>query len=71
MNSSNTKEEFCGACVAGAVALVGAAGAGAGAGSKKMHKKTKKILLISGLSTFIIAVGISIYVWKTNCSECR
>jgi hypothetical protein len=71
MNPIDTKEEFCGACVAGAVALVGAAGAGAGAGSKKMHKKTKKILLITGVSTFFIAVAISIYVWKNNCGECR
>ena len=72
-DSKNTevKEEFCGACVAGAVALAGAGAAGAGAGSKTAHKLTKKILIGVGVTTFVIAVVVGIILWKKNCAECR
>ena len=70
-DNEDTKEEFCSSCAMGVVAIAGAVGAGAGASSKKMHKKYKKILIWSGIITFIITIAITIYMWKKNCRECR
>ena len=66
-----TKEEFCGACIAGAVALAGAGAAGAGMSSKGAHQQTKKILIISGIATVVVAIVIAIYFLASNCSDCK
>lgn len=70
-DKEDTKEEFCSSCAMGVVAIAGAVGAGAGASSKKMHKKTKKILIWVGIITFITSISVAIYMWKKNCKECK
>ena len=69
--TDDTKEEFCSSCVAGGFAIAGAVGAGAGVSSKKMHKKYKKILIWTGIVTFIISLAVAGYMYKKNCKECR
>lgn len=66
-----TKEEFCGACVGGAVALVGASVAGYGASSREKEGSRKKILMLSGVITFVISLIIIIYFIMSDCKECR
>ena len=65
----DSKEEFCGACLAIPVAIAGAGVAGVG-GSKGGHSKTKKILLGVGISITVISVVISI-VFLTRCKTCQ
>ena len=70
--SEEIKEEFCGACVAGLVAVAGAAGAGASVSSKGKHSKKKKILLWSSVIVAIIALIVAgVIVYKNTCKSCR
>ena len=62
------KEEFCGACVALPLALVGAGTAGLGA--KGTHNKTKKIMLWSGIGVTVLSLIAAIY-FITRCKNCR
>ena len=62
------KEEFCGACVAIPIALVGAGTAGLGA--KGTHNKTKKIMLWCGIALTVISLIVAIY-FITRCKNCR
>jgi hypothetical protein len=59
------KEDFCGACVAGGVALLGAGTAGY---SRKDKKKQAMIFWISVLVT-VISIIFMIY-FLMNCKEC-
>lgn len=63
----DTKEDFCGACAAVPLALVGAGAAGVGT---KKHGKTKKIYVIVGLITVVISVVLVIWYLST-CSGCK
>jgi hypothetical protein len=70
-DNGEIKEEFCGACMALPVAIAGAGAAGYG--SKKgtdSHKKTKKIMLWSGIALTILSIIIAI-VYMRTCKECR
>jgi hypothetical protein len=63
----DTKEDFCGACAAVPLALVGAGTAGFGT---KKHGKTKKIMLWTGL--ILTVLGVVIATWYVStCSDCR
>jgi len=61
------KEDFCGACAAIPLAVIGAAGAGVGA---KNHSKYKKIILWSGVSLTLVSV-IIVIIYLTRCKSCR
>lgn len=63
----DTKEDFCGACAAVPLALVGAGAAGVGT---KKHGKTKTIMLWAGLITVLISVIIVAWYLST-CSDCK
>ena len=70
-DNGDVKEEFCGACLALPVAIAGAGVAGAG--SKKgadSHKKTKQIMLLSGITLTVLSLIIALIYMKT-CKECR
>lgn len=62
-----TKEEFCGACAAVPLALVGAGTAGVGS---KKHGTTKKIMLWTGVGITIISI-IIVIIYLTKCKDCR
>jgi hypothetical protein len=64
-----TKEEFCGACLAAPLALAGIGTAGVGAG-KGGHKKIKTIMLWVGVGITILSILITIY-FLTKCKSCR
>jgi hypothetical protein len=65
------KEDFCGACLAIPLALVGAGASTVGAGEKGKHKTRRNVLLWGGISAIILSVLIGIYyLWIKNCSEC-
>ena len=72
--SEQIKENFCGACIAAPLALIGA-GAGAGAVSvstKGEHKKQKSRFLKIGLASLVLSVGLLVYfLYIKKCSECR
>jgi len=68
----DTREEFCGACLAVPLAMVGMGVGAAGATTKGSHQKSKKILLWSGIFTVILALLIAIYfLYIKKCSTCR
>lgn len=64
---SEIKEEFCGACIAGVGALLGA---GTTVASTKSQKKNKKIIFWSGLIITIISIIVLIYM-LTNKDACK
>jgi uncharacterized membrane protein YjfL (UPF0719 family) len=67
----NTKEEFCGACLAVPMALVGAGASVAGANQKGTHKKMKKYMLWGGILTIIISILIAVYfISIKKCNSC-
>lgn len=67
--TKDTKEEFCGSCVAIPLALagVGAAGVGAKTGS---NKTTKRILLWGGISLTVVSVVIAV-IYLKSCKSCK
>lgn len=70
---TETKESFCGACLAVPLAFVGIGATSYGSSSKKKHKKTKKIALWTGIAVTIISLLIAIYyLWiKKDCTSCE
>ena len=65
------REDFCGACVAGVAALVGAGAAGSTAGDRKNNKKRKKIIFWIGISITIVSILVAIYfLFIKKCEEC-
>lgn len=70
---TNTKEDFCGACVGGAMALSGGVIAGyTGSNKRGSHKKQKKYILWLSIVFSIIGVLITIYyLYIRKCLECR
>jgi FtsH-binding integral membrane protein len=68
--NGDTKEEFCGACLAVPLALVGAGAAGVGAKQKGRYKKMKNILLWGGIALTVVSVIVAI-IYLRNCKNCR
>lgn len=64
---NETKEDFCGACAAVPLALIGAGTAGLG---RKKHGTTKKIMLWTGVGLTILSV-IIVIIYLSTCKECR
>lgn len=68
----DTKEEFCGACAAIPLALIGAGAGAVGANQKGKHKQMKKYMLWGGIGTVVISILIAVYyLWIKKCSDCR
>jgi len=69
---SETKENFCGACLAVPLAFVGAGVAYGSAGSKKKHKQTKKIVFWVGIAVTVLSLAVAIYyLWIKKCDDCE
>lgn len=69
---NNIKEEFCGACIAGVAALVGAGAAGSSAGDRKKNKKKKNIIFWTGVTVTVISILVAIYfLCIKKCDECE
>jgi hypothetical protein len=65
--NKNTKEDFCGACVAVPLAM---AGLGAAAGSDlQSKKKWKKVIFFSGIAISLISIGVAIW-YLAYCKSC-
>jgi hypothetical protein len=62
------KEEFCGACLAAPLAILGVGAAGVGT-TKGGHNKTKKVMLWVGVSITILSLIITLFFMFT-CSKC-
>lgn len=63
------KEEFCGACLAGIGALVGAGTAGVSSG-KRNKKRNKIIFWVSiGVTILSIIIGL-IFLFVKKCQSC-
>jgi tellurite resistance protein TehA-like permease len=65
------KEDFCPACLVVPLAFVGAGAAAAGEVVPKKHKKWKKTLLISGILTFVFAIGLLVYYNLSLKKDCN
>lgn len=72
MDSNENKENFCGACVAGASSLLAAGVAGSTKiGDQKKNKDTKKKIFYVGVAISIISIFIMIYfLWIKKCNDC-
>ena len=64
-----TREGFCGACLAVPLALAGAGAAGVGA-KKGGHGKMKKILLWGGVGLTVVTVVVAV-IYLVRCKNCR
>lgn len=69
MVAKETKEPFCGACIAVPAAFVGAGIAGVGVKTKS-NKKRRKFFLRLGIFTTIVSIIIAIMYYR-NCQNCR
>jgi hypothetical protein len=69
---NETKESFCGACLAVPLAFAGAGASAYGSGSKGKHKKQKKIMFWLGIISVLISLGIAVYyLWIKKCDDCQ
>ena len=69
-NLQNTKEDFCGPCMALVPAAIGLSGAGASGTSGGKNKKLKKIIFWSSIGLTVLS--IIIFIWlKSRCTTCR
>jgi hypothetical protein len=59
--NDETKEPFCGACLAVPLAFIGVGASSYGNSSKKKHKTMKKITLWSGVVVTAISLFIAAY----------
>ena len=69
----DVKEDFCPSCLVVPLAFAGAGATAAGATVGQKHKKTKKILLISGVITLLFTLGLGVYyiMKKDDCKSCK
>ena len=64
-----SKENFCGACGAGLVALLGVGTATSG--NVQNNRKMKKYVFWSGISITLISIFFLVYyLFFTDCGEC-
>jgi len=74
MSETETKETFCGACLAVPLALAGAGMAGIGSKKDdkniKSRKKYKKFMFWSGMTITLIGIIVAI-VYLRTCKDCR
>jgi hypothetical protein len=74
MSETETKETFCGACLAVPLAFAGAGMAGVGSKkddkNNKSIRKRKKIMFWSGIAVTIVGLIIALLFLRT-CKNCR
>jgi hypothetical protein len=68
-DKKDIKENFCGSCLAIPFAIAGVGIAGAGGMKKGMHSKTRKIMLISGITLSVVSLIIVIW-FLMRCKKC-
>lgn len=68
LSKVQTREDFCGACIAGATAVIGASAAGIG--SRGSYGRNKNIILWVGVSITIISIIVAI-IYMQTCKTCR
>lgn len=65
------REDFCGACIAGAAALVGAGTTGKSISGKKNSKK-KRVIFWIGVGITLLSIIVCLYILCIKkCSECQ
>jgi len=70
--TSDTKESFCGACLAVPLAFAGAGASAYGSRSKGTHKKRKKMIFWLGIIAVILSIAVAVYyMWIKKCDECQ
>lgn len=68
----NTREEFCGACLAVPLAMAGVGVGTAGAVTKGSHQRSRKVMLWTGVILVLLSLLIAIYfLFIKKCSSCR
>uniref|UniRef100_A0A6C0H2S6 Transmembrane protein n=1 Tax=viral metagenome TaxID=1070528 RepID=A0A6C0H2S6_9ZZZZ len=71
MSETETKEDFCPACVILPVAMAGAGMASVGATKQnKSNKKKKKLMFWVGITTTLFALIIGL-IYLKRCKNCR
>jgi hypothetical protein len=73
MIEKEQREEFCGVCAVAPLVFAGAGAAAVGGTMSSKHKAWKKALIITGVSTIVLAVGILVYyfMFKKDCKQCK
>lgn len=71
-DGDETKEGFCGACLAIPLAFAGVGASAYGAHSSRgKHKKQKKIALWAGIISIVISILIVVYfLFIAKCKDC-
>ena len=70
-NKKDSKEGFCGACLAVPLAMAGVGVGAAGATAKGSQKKTRKMLIWTGVITVILSLLIAVYyMFIKKCQSC-
>ena len=67
--NSEVKENFCGACIAAPLAIAGVGVAGVGSRGSGSNKKTKTVMLWSGIALTILSLIVMIW-YMTRCKQC-
>jgi uncharacterized membrane protein YvbJ len=69
-HKEETKEDFCGACVAGVAALAGVGTASVNNRTNTNRGMKRKIFIISMIITFISIVILIYLLCFKNCTKC-
>ena len=71
-SEDETKEEFCGACLAVPLAFAGAGVSAYGTGSKGSHKKRRKMVFWVGILMVLLSLAVAYYyMFIKDCGDCR
>jgi len=70
MGEGDTKEDFCGICLAVPLVLLGTGMSAVGARGR--HRKMKKIMLWTGVGTAAVAILLAMFylIFKKKCKPC-
>lgn len=67
------RENFCGICAVGPLVFAGASATAIGGTMARRHKKWRRMLLISGVSSIVMSALVLFYylVIKKDCKSCK
>ena len=65
-----SKEDFCGACLAVPAAIAGASVAGITSKSSGSHKKTKTIIFWVSMVFTVLSLALAVW-WFMSCKTCQ
>jgi hypothetical protein len=73
MNRQDVKEDFCPSCLVVPMAFAGAGATAIGGNISSERKRTKKMLVISGIVTLFTALAVGGYylIFKKDCTSCK